>query len=247
MCNNASGIGSGWIGRLFRLACTYDNSALGEGSMEQNEIVVLQRPTTITDALVDDLRVEILTGRLAPGEHLHQSQLAARYGVSRIPLRDALARLHSDGLVSIDQRRNTRVAKLDANDVREIYDIRLALEPMAARRAVELIDDAQALHLVQLCETMDHHAHDPLLGQRSRRAFYDEFYQLSGSPRIHAVIMRMRDEVTRYHLTARNESEHAHATLRRCIIERDADEVERMTEKHLSQARDDLIVNLTTS
>lgn len=211
---------------------------------EVSEVVVLQRPSTITDALVDKLRSAILTGQFAPGEHLHQTHLATRYGVSRIPLRDALSRLASDGLLEIDHRHNARVTRLELADVREIYDVRLALEPIAARRAVSRIDDTQALHLVQLGETMDFHAQDPLLGQRSRRDFYDEFYALSGSPRIHQVIMRMRDEVTRYHLTSPGSSEHAHATLRRCIVDRDADGAALTIQRHLETARDDLIARL---
>lgn len=208
---------------------------------EQRDVVALQRPATMTDALVDDLRAAILTGEFAPGEHLHQAQLAQRYGVSRIPLRDALIRLAGDGLVEIDQRRNARVTKLNVDDVREIYDVRMALEPMATRRAVERIDDGQALHLAQLGETMDHFADDPLIGQRSRRAFYDELYRLSGSPRIHGVIMRMRDEVTRYHLNTHRHAEDAHLALRRAIVERAADVAAQIVADHLEVSRDDLI------
>lgn len=210
----------------------------------QRDVVELQRPSTVTDALVDDLRAAILNGEFAPGEHLHQAQLAQRYGVSRIPMRDALIRLVGDGLIEIDQRRNARVTRLDADDVREIYQVRLALEPMAARRAVERIDDAQALHLAQLGETMDYFADDRVLGHRSRRAFYDELYRLSDSPRIHGVIMRMRDEVTRYHLNTHRHAEDAHLSLRRAIVERDAEAAAQIVAAHLEVSRDDLIARL---
>ena len=194
--------------------------------------------------MVESLRGAILSGEFKPGEHLHQSQLAARFGISPTPLRDALLRLEADGLVRIDQRRNARVIALNPDDIRETYEIRLALEPIAARRSIRRADDDQTHHLVQLCETMDRNAHDAVLGQQSRRSFYDEFYRLSGAPRMHNVIMRMRDEVTIYHVNAGVPAEHAHLRLRQLIIDRDADGTADHVAEHLAHARDDLLMKL---
>jgi DNA-binding GntR family transcriptional regulator len=208
---------------------------------------VLQRPTTMTDALVDSLRSAILAGEFSPGEHLRQSDLAECYGVSRIPLRDALSRLAGDGLIEFDQHRNARVVRLDVDDVQEIYAIRLSLEPMAAHRAVSEATTAGAQQLLQLSETMDFHAKDPVMGPRSRRNFYDAFYGLSGLTRIHGVIMRMRDEITLYHRTSLSASEESHGSLRNCIIDRDSDRAHEVVTRHLTQARDDLIVSLQSN
>ncbi|MFT7473632.1 MAG: DNA-binding GntR family transcriptional regulator [Verrucomicrobiales bacterium] len=198
----------------------------------------------MTDALVETLRASILAGDFDPGEHLRQSELAEQYGVSRIPMRDALSRLAADGLIVFDQHRNARVVVLVPHDVREVYAIRLALEPMAAHATVSRIDAASAKRLVQLSEMMDFNAKDPELGPSSRRTFYDVFYAESGLTRIHAVIMRMRDEITLYHRTSTSPISESHETLRRCIIDRDADHAEKVVALHLTQARDDLIESL---
>lgn len=205
----------------------------------------LSRPTTITDSVVEALRSEILTGRLGPGEHLHQARLAQRFGISRIPMRDALARLEGDGLVVIDARRGAHVVELSTDDVEEIYDIRLQLEPVATRLAVARMADEDVRRLIYLSEAMDAVAGDPVVGQRSRRTFYEGLYQLSGRSRLVSVIMRLRDEVTRYHVLAVSTSRHAHAGLRRAIRSRDADAAADIIRSHLLQAREDLIHRLS--
>ena len=207
---------------------------------------VLKRPTTMTDSLVESLRVAILSGEFSPGEHLRQSTLSDRYGVSRIPLRDALTRLAGDGLIEFDQYRNARVVQLDVDDVREIYTIRLALEPMAAHRAVSLVTDAGAQRLAQLSATMDLFAADLVEGPRSRRDFYDAFYSESKMARIHGVIMRMRDEMTLYHRTSASSAAGGHDALRQCIRDRDPDRAEKEITRHLEQARDGQIADIGT-
>ena len=201
--------------------------------------VVLPKPTTITDALVDDLRAAILTGAFAPGEHLHQSQLAERYGVSRIPLREALSRLDADGLIEIDAHRQARVVTLTLDDVHEIYGIRVALEPVAAQTAVERITMREVEDLLYRMDLMHAEAEDPIAGMRARRSFYDEFYRLSGQPRLRAIIMRLRDEIMIYHLS--NPASHdSHVELRRAIQHRDAAAAFDFMRSHLLKTRDDL-------
>jgi DNA-binding GntR family transcriptional regulator len=207
----------------------------------------LQRPTTIGDALIAAMRAEILSGDLAPGARLHQGQLAKRYGTSRIPLRDALARLEQDGLVEIDARRGARVRALSVDDVEEIYDIRRLLEPLAVRLAVAALTDPAIRRLTYLSEAMDAASADAVAGQQARRTFYEELYALSGRTRLTAAIMRLRDEVTRYHLIAGESSRHAHADLRRAIKARDADAAATIVARHLEQARDDLLDRLAKS
>jgi DNA-binding GntR family transcriptional regulator len=201
--------------------------------------VVLPKPTTTTDALVEELRVAILTGAFAPGEHLHQTQLAERYGVSRIPLRDALARLEGEGIISMDANRQAHVITLTADDVHEIYGIRLMLEPVAARAAVERITVREVAELLHRMDVMYADAEDPSAGLRARRSFYDEFYRLSDQPRLRSIIMRLRDEITVYHLT-HPAAHDSHAELRRAIEKRDAGAAFNFMHSHLLKTRDDL-------
>lgn len=94
-----------------------------------------------SESLLEDLREAILTGRYAPGAHLVQDDLAEAFGVSRIPLREALRRLEGEGLVVISPNRGAVVRALAPKDVVDLYDLRITLESLAARRAAERYAD----------------------------------------------------------------------------------------------------------
>src|SRR4029453_2541526 len=90
------------------------------------------------EALRDEIEQDIVTGRLKPGERLDEQSLAARFAVSRTPIREALMQLASTGLVSLQPRRGAFVASLSFKDVIERFEVMAALEGMcgslAARR-----------------------------------------------------------------------------------------------------------------
>ena len=102
--------------------------------------------TTMVDQVTSEIRRSILSGALRPGQELSLRELAARLGVSTIPVREALRRLEGQGLLTGDAgqsgRRSIRVAPLDAEDLHGIYRLRLALEPEIAARACLLLSDA---------------------------------------------------------------------------------------------------------
>lgn len=79
----------------------------------------------------------ILSGELAPGQHVPEPELASRLGVSRAPVREALLELERHGLVTFDARGRTHVVQLTLEDMEEIYSLRLALEPLAAGLTAE--------------------------------------------------------------------------------------------------------------
>ncbi|WP_422029528.1 GntR family transcriptional regulator [Roseovarius sp.] len=89
------------------------------------------------DAISDALERDILGGVLAPGSVLPQGALAARFGVSRIPVRDALARLALAGLVELTPNRRARVVEMTLEEVIEAFDLRLMLETDLFARALE--------------------------------------------------------------------------------------------------------------
>lgn len=89
------------------------------------------------DAIARALRAEILAGRLSAGERLVEESLAKRYGVSRIPVREALARLQSEGFVTIVRHRGATVSASLIHDGRELLQVRRGLEVFAAQLAAE--------------------------------------------------------------------------------------------------------------
>lgn len=95
-----------------------------------------QSSQTMADAIAAALRRAVLEGALHDGTVLRQAELAARFGVSRVPIREALLKLEAEGLVESRPRRGTVVVALDADAFEEILEMRAALESLALKLAV---------------------------------------------------------------------------------------------------------------
>lgn len=91
---------------------------------------------TLATSVVERLRQEILAGDLLPGQRLRLEDLRDRYGVSLSPLREAVARLGSQGLLQIEDQRGVRVAPVSAENLAEVVLLRATLEPMALRDSI---------------------------------------------------------------------------------------------------------------
>lgn len=107
------------------------------------------------DSIAHALREDILAGRLGPGERLVEEAIAKRYGVSRVPVREALNRLQSEGFVTIVRYRGAAVSETLIQDGRELLQIRRGLEVLAAQLAAENRGGAVAEELAAVAE--DHH------------------------------------------------------------------------------------------
>lgn len=92
-------------------------------------------PHLLSESMVSLLRKEILSGQLEPGSQLSEARVAKRHGVSRVPVREALVTLASEGLVEYGPTGRAFVKTLRARDFEELYELRLLLEPSAARMA----------------------------------------------------------------------------------------------------------------
>lgn len=99
------------------------------------------RPRTAQAAALSDVRRQILTGELRPGQRIVQENLASRLGISRVPVREALQHLQGEGLVEYTAHRGYQVTHLDYGDLSELYYLRRLLEAEAIRLAVPVIGD----------------------------------------------------------------------------------------------------------
>ncbi|MGF1666699.1 MAG: GntR family transcriptional regulator [Acidimicrobiia bacterium] len=119
------------------------------------------------------LRERILDGSLQPGSRLDQRGIARELGVSRLPVRDALMTLAAEGLVFTTPHRGTIVGEVDHEGLVELFELRIALEPGAAARAVPNLDGAVIEQLTVLVEMME-----SITDPAEWRARHDEFHSL---------------------------------------------------------------------
>ncbi len=135
-----------------------------------------------TDMVAALIRELIITGDLSAGEQLRQRDLADRFGVSQTPVREAMRRLESEGLVLGDTHRGFTVVEPDAGRVEENFQIRAALESLGASLAARSIDDAGVRELADLNERMRKLAEgDPDYGELNRQ-FHFAIYEYARSP-----------------------------------------------------------------
>lgn len=119
------------------------------------DLGALQKTKNTAELIADALRSAILQGKLTSGQWLKQDEIAARFSVSKIPIREALVQLQSEGLVQLLPNRGAVVSSLTLAQVDEIYTIRLALEPIALRRAIPHMTPADILQLEHILNRID--------------------------------------------------------------------------------------------
>ena len=96
-----------------------------------------------SDHAYEALRARILSGELAPGSAFSQVQVALQLGISRTPLREAVRRLQSEGLLRSDHNRQVRVSPLSTRDFEQLYTMRIALDSLAAKISVPQLTDSE--------------------------------------------------------------------------------------------------------
>jgi DNA-binding GntR family transcriptional regulator len=135
-----------------------------------------------TDMVAALIRELIITGELSAGQQLRQRDLAQRFGVSHTPVREALRRLESEGLIIGDTHRGFTVVMPDDGPVEENFQIRAALESLGASLAARKIDETGLAELERLNERMRALADgDPRYAELNRE-FHFTLYQYSRSP-----------------------------------------------------------------
>jgi len=156
--------------------------------------VVVHR--NIHEAVVDGIRNMILSGELEPGDWLRQDDLAAEFGVSTMPVREALRQLQAEGLVTLHRRRGAAVATVSVSEYEEIYYIREVLETLAVRWAAENFESVDIERLESLlAEIEPAEANREDVDQRLRlvREFFFTVFEASGRGLLVRIISNLWD------------------------------------------------------
>jgi DNA-binding GntR family transcriptional regulator len=216
----------------------------------------LQRERAV-DAAYAALRHAILSSSLKPGQRLHIDQLADQLGVSLTPVRGAVQRLATEGLIDIRPRSGTFVASLSLQDIEETFQIRAALEGLAAELAAPLIAPADLQRLRRLHRDMkkplrlqsDRETHDQLNSE-----FHSLILAASGNRRLlemysalHAHIQIVRIHAAGAAWSARQRQQSAeHEAIVKALEARDPRAASDALRRHIHRAKDTLLGDLRT-
>src|SRR3954452_4088541 len=159
--------------------------------------MTLTAPRTIAGQVAERLRAEIVAGDRAPGSRLRQVEIAQRLGVSTTPVREALAMLQQEGLVRLHPQRGAVVFLPSVVDLREHYEIRAALEALAAARTAERFEKAWAKPLEAYLREM---RNGPAAGRyiELNQQFHTQLYEHCQRPRLVEMIAALRDASSAY-------------------------------------------------
>lgn len=155
------------------------------------------RPRTASQLAYDVVRRSIIQGLVEPGTRLGQNELATQLSLSTTPVREALRRLAAEGLVRIDAHRGAIVRGLDMDELAEVYELRLLLEPLAIRKAAERITDDELGEAEVLLRRMDE-IDDPGTWAETNREFHAVFARAARSPSLTRILEGLRDSAAPY-------------------------------------------------
>jgi DNA-binding GntR family transcriptional regulator len=152
---------------------------------------------TTHESVLARLRKAILAGQLPAGTHLVQADVAAQLGVSTTPVREALRDLAAQGLVQLDTFRGAVVKSFDEDDVREVFELRMLLEPLALRKHIEAGIAEELPPLRELQASMDR-TKDPIAWLELNGQFHETLANVPGSPRLREFLRTLQDAASVY-------------------------------------------------
>ena len=213
----------------------------------------IEAPASLTERAVAALRRDILTTWLLPGDTVSEGAVAQRLELGKAPVRAALARLAEEGLVQAVPRRGWMVSLVTIRDIHEVFDLRLMLEPEAARRAAGRVDAVMLRHLDAVCaEGYDcGDAESAMRFLDANKAFHVAIAELAGNARLARQLARLLDESTRMLVLGlrprdrTGEMAHEHHVLVEALALGRADEAARIMHEQVSASRQMVLTALT--
>jgi len=154
----------------------------------------------LRDVVFQTLRKAILKGELQPGERLMEVQLANRLGVSRTPIREAIRKLELEGLVTMIPRRGAEVAEITEKNMRDVLEVRRALEELAVKIACEKITEEELERLGQVAKKFRKvmHGDDLMRITEADVEFHEIIYEATGNARLIQILSNLREQMYRY-------------------------------------------------
>lgn len=168
--------------------------------MTENLTLNMDAYLPLRDVVFHTLREAILKGDLKPGERLMELQLAAKLGVSRTPIREAIRMLEQEGLAVTVPRRGAEVAKMTEKDMQDVLQVREALDELAASIACELITEVEMEQLEQAAADFETatETKDVKRIADTDMVFHDIIYHATRNPKLVNILNNLREQMYRY-------------------------------------------------
>ncbi|MGI6036424.1 MAG: GntR family transcriptional regulator [Limnochordia bacterium] len=207
---------------------------------------------TLQSLVYENMRDAILSGRLAPGQRVVAAKIAEEMGVSRMPVRESLRRLETEGLITTVPHKEAVVRRLSAKEMEDIYSVRLVLEGYGGRLAARRITAKEIAKLEELTNQAEELlAQGDYWGvQEANERFHKLFFEASGSEVLCELLRNLWSRCYAYrHLSAAMGKRERiaieeHREIIRALVDKDGDRVERLVWEHTEKAVEPLLRRL---
>ncbi|NRB15506.1 MAG: GntR family transcriptional regulator [Rhizobiales bacterium] len=204
---------------------------------------------SLPDVIADALRERILSGDMAEGETIRQEALATEYGVSRMPIREALKRLHDEGLVQLSNNRGTSVTKHSLREIGEIFDLRILIEVDLFRISIPNMTEEDFARCGKLLDEMEtsYDADDVANWGRLNYEYHAALYAAANRKLTNALLRKVSlqsDRYVRMHLSVMRQRETAkqeHRTLLDYALNKNIDAGQKLLTSHITRTKDQLL------
>ncbi|MGN1156567.1 MAG: GntR family transcriptional regulator [Agathobacter sp.] len=195
----------------------------------------------LRDVVFNTLREAILRGDLQPGERLMELQLAAKLGVSRTPIREAIRMLEQEGLAVTVPRKGAEVAKMTLKGMEDVLEIRGALDEFAVQLACERITEEQLLELKKRKQDFEVSLKSGDVKQIAEADvhFHDVIYEATENPKLVILLNNLREQIYRYRVEYIKEAENhpvlirEHEAIYDALVKRNQEEAKLSIREHV--------------
>ncbi|MHA7115474.1 GntR family transcriptional regulator [Pseudomonas promysalinigenes] len=220
-------------------------------SLDSFTVPEKHRHKTAMDFVVESLREGILSGAIAEGTALRQEELASKFGLSRMPVRDAIRQLEAEGLVTYEVHKGASVAIMTIEDIVEIYDMRIMAECTALEFGFDSILESDLVQMQELMTTMENTTDPHKLSELNER-FHHLLYSKAKRPRLLSLIKSLHDSVDRHlrflltNLDYHRKSQQDHRSIFNACAQGDREGAKQCLAEHLTEGRDSIVTFLET-
>lgn len=206
----------------------------------------------LRDVVFNTLRQEILTGKMKPGERLMEIHLANKLGVSRTPIREAIRKLELEGLVIMIPRRGAEVAQITWKNLKDVLEVRRALDVLAIELACERMSQEKISSLHKACEAFEAatKTQDTRKIAEADVALHDIIVVSTGNDRLIQLVNNLAEQMYRYRFEyLKDASQHPmlvreHKEMYQSILRQDKAAAATLVRKHIDNQEEAIIRQL---
>ncbi len=215
----------------------------GQFQIDMDEFLPLR------DVVFNTLRKAILTGQLRPGERLMEVHLANKLGVSRTPIREAIRKLELEGLVIMIPRRGAEVAQITEKSLKDVLEVRRALDALSVELACERITQEELEALKEAATEFEEatRGKDASVIAKADVQFHDIIVQATGNRRLQQLVNNLAEQMYRYRFVyIKDDSQHEkliaeHKEILESIMERNKERASAAAKLHIDNQEKSII------